>query len=137
MIRLSPGMFFVLAALFAISPAAAQNGPIGKPPVTLLNTVVEGMPTVEKQQVRVLRGVLEPRQRTVFHAHPFPVTVYVLTGEFSLKMEDKTVTLKAGEAFSEPASVKIIGYNPSTTQPNSVIVFYVSNPNAPFLNRIR
>lgn len=137
MIRLSPTLLLVLAALLYIAPAAAQNGHIGRPPTILLNAVIEGMPRGEKQQIRLLRGTLDPGQTTVFHTHPFPVTVYVLDGEFTLKIEDKTVTLKSGEAFSEPANVKITGYNRSATKRTSVVVCYVSNPNAPFLNPIR
>jgi len=43
---------------------------------------------------------------------------------------------KPGDAFLEPANKKIIGYN-NGRERTSVAVFYVSNSNAPFLNRVR
>lgn len=37
----------------------------------------------------------------------------------------------------EPPNVKMTGYNRSTTEPLSIVIFYVSEPGAPFLNLIR
>jgi hypothetical protein len=42
--------------------------------------------------------------------------------------------LKAGESFVEPPSVKMTGYNKSTTDPMRVVIFYVGEPNTPFLD---
>ena len=134
--RSSSAVLGILTALIWIEPTAAQNQPIGKQATVVLNAVVEGMPRGEKQEVRVLSGTLEPGERTVLHTHPFPVTVYVVNGEFTLEVEgQKTATIGAGQAFSEPANVKITGYNRGATR-TSVVVFYVSDPNAPFLNRV-
>jgi quercetin dioxygenase-like cupin family protein len=47
------------------------------------------------------------------------------------------VTLKAGEAMVEPPQVKMTGYNRSSTEPMRVVIFYVSDPDTPFLDVVR
>jgi len=44
------------------------------------------------------------------------------------------VTVKAGEAFVEPPDVKMTGYNRSATEGLRVVIFYVSDPDVPFLD---
>lgn len=91
----------------------------------------------EKQQIRVLTATLEPGDKTVFHTHRFPVTLYILEGAFTLELEGRSpVTIRAGEAMVEPPNVKMTGYNRSTTEPMRVITFYVSDPDTPFLDPI-
>jgi quercetin dioxygenase-like cupin family protein len=66
------------------------------------------------------------------------VTVYVLEGEFTLEAEGRaTVTVKAGQAMVEPPQVKMTGYNRSSTEPLRVVIFYVSDPDTPFLDPVR
>ena len=45
-----------------------------------------------------------------------------------------TLAVKAGEAFVEPPNVKMTGYNRSATDPIKVLIFYVGDPDAPFLD---
>jgi quercetin dioxygenase-like cupin family protein len=67
--------------------------------------------------------------------HRFPVTAYVLEGTFTLEMEGRApVTVKAGQAIVEPPRVKMTGYNRSSTEPMRVVIFYVSDPDTPFLD---
>ena len=114
--------------------AAAQEANLAKPSL-VIKKVVEGMPRGEKQEVSVLSATLKPGDRTVFHTHRFPVTVYVLEGAFTLDLEGHpTVSVKAGEAFIEPPQVKMTGYNKSATEPLKVLIFYVGDPNTPFLD---
>ena len=106
-------------------------------PELLLKEIVRGMPRGEKQEVRVLTASLKPGDQTVFHTHRSPVAVYVLEGAFTLEMEGHTpVTVKAGAAMVEPAHVKMTGYNRSTKEPVRVVIFYVSDPDTPFLDPI-
>ncbi len=134
--RQSASFIFAITALL-VCPAMAQNHRIAKQPRVIFNQIIEGMPKADKQQVRVLSGTFNPGERTVFHTHRFPVTVYVIKGTFTLEIEGRqTVTLKSGEAFVEPANMKITGYNRSTTQRMTAVVFYVSNPDSPFLDMI-
>lgn len=104
---------------------------------TKLSELVSGMPKGEKQQIRVLTATLKPGDKTVFHTHRFPVSLYILEGAFTLELEGRSpVTLKAGEAMVEPPHVKMIGYNRSTAEPMRVVTFYVSDPDTPFLDPI-
>jgi quercetin dioxygenase-like cupin family protein len=106
-------------------------------PVPVLREVVRGMPTGAEQEVRVLTATFKPGDRTVFHTHRQPVTVYVLEGEFTLEMDGHpTAVVRAGSAFVEPSHVRMTGYNRSATSPTRVIIFYVSAPGEPFLDPI-
>jgi hypothetical protein len=43
---------------------------------------------VDRQGIRVLFAGLEPGDRTPYHSHRFPVTVYVLEGAFTLELDE-------------------------------------------------
>jgi Cupin domain len=63
------------------------------------------------------------------------ITVYILEGPFTLELEGRPpVVLKAGDSYVEPPNVKMTGYNKSTTEPMRVVIFYVGEPNTPFLD---
>jgi quercetin dioxygenase-like cupin family protein len=111
--------------------AAAPN--IAKPNM-VLQQVVEGLPTDEKQTVRVITATFKPGDKTVYHTHRFPVTVYVLEGAFTLELEGRPpLTVKAGEAMVEPPKVPMTGYNRSAAE-TKVVIFYVSANDTPFLD---
>lgn len=133
--RISIGMTLAVAALIApLISLAQQRGP-AKPPPPLLSEVVQGMPKGEKQQVRVIEATLKPGETTPFHSHRFPVTVYVLEGTFTLEVEGRApIIARAGQAIVEPAQTKMTGYNRSSTEPMRVVIFYVSDPDTPFLD---
>ena len=104
-------------------------------PELLLKEMVEGMPKGAEQEVRVLAATIQPGGKTVTHTHRFPVTVYILEGEFTLELAGRPpVTVKAGEAMVEPAGVKMTGYNKSSTVPMRVVIFYASDADTPFLD---
>ncbi len=129
----------MLDCAFAVSliasPALAQEGAPAKPNL-LLREVIAGMPKGDKQEIRVLTATIEPGGKTPFHTHRFPVTVYVLEGAFTLEMEGRApVMVRAGEAMVEPPNVKMTGYN-RATEPLKVVVFYVSDPDTPFLDPV-
>jgi len=92
------------------------------------------MPRRENQAVRVLTANFKPGDKTVFHTHRSPVP-YILQGAFTLELEGRApVVVKAGQAFVEPPNVKMTGYNRSTTEPLRLVIFYVSDPDTPFLD---
>ena len=128
--------FALLTALIAILglPAYAQEAGLAKPNL-VLQQIVEGLPSDAKQAVRVLTATFKPGDKTVYHTHRFPVTVYVLEGAFTLDLKDRPpLTVRAGEAMVEPPNVAMTGYNPSATEPTKVVIFYVSTPDTPFLD---
>lgn len=126
-----------IAALTSGVPLATQAQGPAKPEM-ILQEVVSGMPKGEKQEVRVLTATIKPGDKTVLHSHRFPVTVFILEGAFTLEMEGRApVIVKAGQAFVEPANVKMTGYNRSNAEPTRVVIFYTSDPGTPFLDPVQ
>jgi quercetin dioxygenase-like cupin family protein len=124
-----------LAATLLAFPATAQQGTAK--PQQILKEVVPGMPKGDRQEVRVITATFKPGDKTPFHTHRFPVTVYVVEGAFTLELEGrKPVVVKAGEAMVEPPGVKMTGYNRSATEPLKVVIVYVSDPQTPFLDAV-
>ena len=131
-------MSFSLAfAVLTISfIAVAQERGVVKPQL-LLSEIVQGMPKGERQEVRVLTASFQPGDRTLFHTHRFPVTVYVLEGAFTMEMEGREpVTVKAGQVMMMPSQVRMTGYNRSGKDTLRLVAFYVSDPDTPFLDPI-
>jgi len=129
----------LLAGLGVGSPAWAQQHGAAAPniakPNMVLQQVVEGLPTDDKQTVRVMTATFKPGDKTVYHTHRFPVTVYVLEGAFTLELDGRPpLTVKAGEALVEPPKVPMTGYNRSATETTKVVIFYVSANDTPFLD---
>ena len=136
--RKSMGIALALVAFIITSQAMAQEQRPTQPPPPLLREIVRGMPVGERQEVRVLTATVKPGDKTPFHTHRFPVTVYILEGEFTLEMEGRApVTVKAGHAMVEPPNVKMTGYNRSSSEALRVLIFYVSDPDTPFLDPVR
>lgn len=132
---MSFGLVFVLLVISL--PSMAQEQGTARPQL-LLREIVQGMPKGEKQEVRVLTASFKPGDKTVFHTHRFPVAVYILEGAFTLEMEGREpITIKAGQAMVEPPHAKMMGYNRSSTEPLRLVIFYVSDPDTPFLDPIQ
>ena len=129
-----------LAALLlatACAGAAAHEAGLARPQLVLRDTVA-GMPRGETQEVRVLTATFQPGERTVFHTHRSPVTVYVLQGRFTLELEGRApVEVGPGQAYVEPPHVRMTGFNRSASDLLHVVVFYVSEPGTPFLDEAR
>ena len=127
----------VFAALLIGLPSLAQAQGTARPEM-ILKEVVSGMPMGERQEIRVLTASFKPGDKTLLHTHRFPVTVFILEGAFTLELEGRApVIVKAGQAFVEPPNVKMTGYNRSNTEPLRVVIFYVSDPDTPFLDPIQ
>ena len=125
---------FVVVIVSWIAVAQAQG--VVKPQL-VMREIVQGMPKGEKQEVRVLNVDFQPRDKTLFHTHRYPVTVYVLEGAFTMEMEGReSITVKAGEAKIMPAHVRMTGYNRSHSEPLRLVAFYISDPDTPFLDPI-
>jgi quercetin dioxygenase-like cupin family protein len=133
----SHGVAVTLAALTASVAAFAQDPGIAKPKL-IHRDIVEGMPRGAKQEVQVMTATLKPGDKTVFHTHRFPVTVYILEGTFTLEMEGREpVTVKAGQSMVEPPNVRMTGFNRSTSEPMKVLIFYVADPGTSFLDPVK
>ncbi len=134
--NMSTRLSLALVGLFIGLPLMAQGQGPARPELLLKETVA-GMPKGEKQEVRVLAASLKPGDKTVYHTHRFPVTVFILEGAFTLEPEGRPpITVKAGQAFVEPPNVKMTGYNRSSSGQLRLVIFYVSDPETPFLDPI-
>lgn len=103
-------------------------------PNLVLQQVVEGLPKEDKQSVRVMTASFKAGDKTIYHTHRYPVTVYVLEGAFTLELAGQPPrTVKAGEALVEPPGVPMTGYN-RTDGETKVVIFYVSAVDTPFLD---
>ncbi len=99
--------------------------------------VVRGMPRMAEQEVRVLFATLLPGDVTPHHSHRYPVTVFVTEGTFTLALDGREpIAIGAGQAFVEPAGVKMTGHNTGDT-PARMALFYVCEPDAPFADPVR
>ena len=138
--HLVPGITLLASlGVGASHPALAQQHGAAAPgiarPNMVLQQVVEGLPTDDKQTVLVMTATFKPGDKTVYHTHRFPVTVYVLEGAFTLELDGRPpLTVKAGEALVEPPKVAMTGYNRSATETTRVVIFYVSANDTPFLD---
>jgi len=127
--------FYFLVLLISSVAMAEEQGVIR--PEVLLSEIIQGMPRGEKREVRVLTASFKPRDKTMFHTHRFPVTVYVLEGAFTLEMEGREpITVKTGQAIVMPSHVKMTGYNHSSTDPLRLVIFNVSDPGTPYLDPV-
>jgi quercetin dioxygenase-like cupin family protein len=94
---------------------------------------IGGMPAAPEPEIRVLFATLDPGDRTPYHSHRHPVTVFVTEGVFTLELDGREpVAVRAGEAFVEPPHVKMTGRNLSTDQAARMAIFYVCDPDVPF-----
>ena len=135
--NLSTRSSLVIAALLIGLPSIAQAQGTARPEM-ILKEVASGMPMGERQEVRVMTASFNPGDQTVFHTHRFPVTVFILEGAFTLELEGRgPVIVNAGQAFVEPPNEKMTGYNRSSTERLRLVIFYVSDPDTPFLDQIR
>jgi quercetin dioxygenase-like cupin family protein len=124
----------VILAIVLGLPAAALAQGLAKPE-PVLRELVQGMPAGPHQEVRVMTATFAPGDRTVTHTHRFPVTVYVLEGAFTLELEGRApIVVPAGKALVEPRNVTMTGYNRSARERARVVIFYVSDPDTPFLD---
>lgn len=54
---------------------------------------------------------------------------------FTLELEGRApLVVSKGQAFVEPPNVGMTGYNRSTTEALHLVIFYVSDPDTPFLD---
>ena len=92
-----------------------------------LMTANIGSRVVKKVDVREIN--FQPGQKVGYHKHPCPVVRYIVSGSVIFQVEGDTLkTLKAGDAFFEPADVPIIHFdNASEREPMRFIAYYLLN----------
>ena len=91
----------------------------------LLTAILDPAKLTSRIEVKEIE--FKPSQATGLHLHPCPVTGYIARGSVVFQVEGEPVkTLKAGDAFFEPANTRILHFdNASATEPMTFIAFYL------------
>ncbi len=78
-------------------------------------------------RVEIKRIDLAPGQSTGPHRHPCPVVGHILSGSIQFQIEGRPAkTLRAGDAFFEPADLRIRSFdNPSPLEPATFVAYYL------------
>ena len=95
--------------------------------------MTKGLPDVPGKEGLIERVVLSPGEVVPPHRHDADVFAYVLEGSVITQVKDgNPQTVHAGEVFYEsPTDVHIVSRNASTTQPATLLVFFVKKTGAP------
>ena len=95
--------------------------------------MTKGLPDVPGKEGLVERVVFSPGEVVPAHRHNADVFAYVLEGSIITQlMGGKPRTVHAGEVFYEsPTDVHVESRNASTTQPATLLVFFVKKTGAP------
>ncbi len=71
------------------------------------------------------------------HMHPGPVFVYVLEGEFTVKLAGETKTFKAGELYAEGINEAMVAKNLSASDDLEFLVFQVGDIGKPMMIKVK
>ena len=95
--------------------------------------MTKDLPDVPGKERLIERVVLSPGEVVPPHRHNADVFAYVLEGSVITQVKDgNPQTVHAGEVFYEsPTDVHIGSRNASTTQPATLLVFFVKKAGAP------
>lgn len=95
--------------------------------------MTKDLPDVPGKEGLIERVVLSPGEVVPAHRHNADVFAYVLEGSVITHVKDGNPrTVHAGEVFYEsPTDVHIVSRNASTTQPATLLVFFVKKTGAP------
>ena len=112
---------------------SAQQQPIKR--TELLKTAIEGM---EGKEGVIYIAELAPGAAAGKHFHPGPEFAYVLDGSLILENEGQAPkTIKAGEAFHNPAKIVHDAKNGSTTAPTKVLVVMIIEKGQPLATPVQ
>lgn len=82
-------------------------------------------------QLSTIRVTLAPHMALPWHTHPFPNSVYVLSGALTLRDRDdgKTMVVRQGQAVAE--SVNVVHRGESGDEPTVLLITYAGTPGVP------
>lgn len=127
----------VLIGVIAASPSAlaVHAGPIATSVLLLTNTTWAGKDIkylkTKNPEVRVQTVEFAPGAATIWHKHPVPSYIYVLSGQFVVELADTTSRqFNAGEAFVEVVNTWHRGVNLGT-EDAKLLIFYTGEVGTP------
>jgi quercetin dioxygenase-like cupin family protein len=100
------------------------------PPVmrtTLLKAIIEPEKTIAIVEIQEV--TMGPKQKAPVHLHPCPTVGVITEGAIAFQIEGQPVKhLKAGDAFYEPANVRVARFdNEGDTSASFVVHYLLSN----------
>jgi quercetin dioxygenase-like cupin family protein len=124
-------LMFLLFALSSTNVLTGSSANLQVAKETPLMT--KDLPDVPGKEGLIERVVLSPGEIVPPHRHNADVFAYVLEGSIITQlMGGKPRTVHAGEVFYEsPTDVHVESRNASTTQPATLLVFFVKKIGAP------
>jgi quercetin dioxygenase-like cupin family protein len=134
------GLILTLLGDIAIPPAFGQESPA---PVASGHREIlfeatkswNGTPYTHypfgRPQLTTIRVTLAPHTVLPWHTHPFPNSVYVLSGTLTLRDrdDDKTLVVHQGQAVGE--SVDVVHRGESGNEPTVLLITYAGTPGLP------
>ena len=135
--------YLPIAALsggFLLIPVLAQSGSLhvasGQREILLQTTQSwNGKPYLHypsgQPQLTTIKVTLAPHTALPWHTHPFPNSVYVLSGTLTLRDRDdgKTLMVHQGQAVGE--SVDLVHRGESGDEPTVLLITYAGTPGVP------
>ena len=124
----------LLFLLFALSGTKVLTGSSGNSQLAKETPLLtKDLPDEPGKEGLIERVVLSPGEVVPPHRHNADVFAYVLEGSIVTQlMGGKPRTVHAGEVFYEsPMDIHIESRNASTTQPATLLVFFVKKKGAP------
>lgn len=108
-------------ALTAAEPPATTPSVIRKPLLTAALVPPKSVARVESQEI-----TLAPHVHGGLHLHPCPVVGLVTSGTIRFQLEgDESRQLRAGDAFYEPANVRVARFDNDSAAPAIFTAFYL------------
>ena len=100
--------------------------------------LTRSLPDVPGREVLIETVVLAPGEAVPAHRHNAYVFAYVLEGSIITRVEGgESHTLHAGEVFYEsPTDLHLGSRNASTTEPATLLVFFVKKMGAPSTTKV-
>ena len=90
----------------------------------LLTALIEGEKAVARVEIKEV--TLGPKQDVPLHLHPCPVVGVVSVGSIAYQIEGQPIQrLEAGEAFFEPAGVRVARFDNVGQTPARFVAFYL------------
>jgi quercetin dioxygenase-like cupin family protein len=117
----------VFSLIFLIGYAQAQEVTMTTPSVSrtdLLTALLVPGKTISKIEIKEV--TLGPNVKAPLHLHPCPVVGIVSKGEIAFQIEGKPVQhLKVGDAFYEPANVRVARFDNEGNSTATFSAFYL------------
>lgn len=116
-----------LGLIFLIGHAHAQEPTMTTPSVSrkdLLTTSLVSDKTISKIEIKEI--TVGPMVKAPLHLHPCPVVGVVMEGGIAFQIEGEPVQrLQAGDAFYEPANVRVARFDNEGAVPAKFVAFYL------------